>query len=244
MKSFQVVDTLLFDMDGTLTDLGTRWWMPFIRAIDKMKPDLDPNIKQSALEKILERVMKTEIGRNKLLKLNIFFKAIKDTEMTFREAIKAIRLVRRDPLAFKELIPLEGVKEVLDILHGRGYKMALVTSAGDKTVERAKDELGILREFDVHITRNSVKRIKPYPEPILKACELLGKNPETCVMIGDFPQDIQAGKLAGTKTVAILGVNAKYTKENIKILEPDLTLNSIGELVPIFLGPPEFAKTD
>ena len=242
MKSFQVVDTLLFDMDGTLTDLGTRWWMPFFRAIDKLKPDLDPAIKQEALETILGRVMATEMGRNKLLKLTIFLKAIKDTQMTYREGYKAIRLVRKDPLAFKELIPLDGVKEVLETLHSRGYKLALVTSAGDKTVARAKDKLNILHEFDVIVTRNSVKKIKPFPEPILLACETLGKNPETCVMIGDFPQDIQAGKLAGTKTVAILGVNAKYTKESIKKLEPDVTLNSIGELLPIFLGPPEFSK--
>jgi len=34
MKSFQVVDTLLFDLDGTLTDLGTRMWIPFFRAFD------------------------------------------------------------------------------------------------------------------------------------------------------------------------------------------------------------------
>ena len=244
MKPFQVIDTLLFDLDGTLTDLGTRWWMPFFRAIDILKPDLDPALKQEALETILGRVMRTEMGRNKLLKLTMFLKAIKDTKMTYREGFKAIQLVRKDPVAFRELVPLEGVKEVLEILHERGYKLALVTSAGDKTVEQAKKAIDILHEFDVLITRNSVKRIKPYPEPILKACEILEKKPETCAMIGDFPQDIQAGKLAGTKTVAILGVNAKYTKESIRKLEPDITLNSIGELLPIFLGPPEFAKTN
>ncbi|TFG09915.1 hypothetical protein EU534_01585, partial [Candidatus Heimdallarchaeota archaeon] len=120
MKSFQVIDTLLFDMDGTLTDLGTRWWMPFFRAVDILKPDLDPAVKQEALEKVLERVMSTEIGRNKLLKLTMFLKAIKDTKMTFREGIKAIKLVRKDPLSFKEIVPLEGVKEVLATLQKRG----------------------------------------------------------------------------------------------------------------------------
>lgn len=242
MKSFQVVDSLLFDLDGTLTDLGTRWWMPFFRAIDKMKPDLDPKVKQKALETILTRVMQTEMGRNKLLKISMFLKAKKDTKMTFRDIIKAIRLVRKDPLAFKELIPLEGVKEVLETLRNRDYKLALVTSAGDKTVARAKTKIDILNKFDVLVTRNTVKKIKPYPEPILHACEKLHKKPETCAMIGDFPQDIQAGKLAGTKTVAILGVNGKYTKESIRKLEPDVTLNSIGELLPLFLGPPKFFR--
>jgi len=242
MKSFQVIDTLLFDMDGTLTDLGTRWWMPFFRAVDKLKPDHDREKRQAAFEKVLGRVMATEMGSSKWLKFHLFRKSIKDSEFSYLDAFRALRLVRKDPLAFKEIVPLDGVKEVLETLHSRGYKLALVTSAGDKTVNRAKKELDILHKFDVMVTRNSVKKIKPYPDPVLYACEKLNKHPETCVMIGDFPQDIQAGKLAGTKTVAILGVNGKYTKDSLRKLEPDVTLNSIGELLPLFLGPPEFAK--
>jgi len=240
MKSFQVVDTLFFDMDGTLTDLGKRWWEPFFRAMDKLKPDHDREKRQEVFEKILGRVMETEMERSKLLKISLFFRAKKESGLSLRDAYKGMKLVRSDPLAFKEIVPLEGVEEVLNTLQSRGYKMALVTNAGDKTVARAKKKLSILNSFDVIVTRNTVKRIKPDPEPILYACEALNKHPETCVMIGDFPQDIQAGKAAGTKTVAILGVNAKYTKESIRKLEPDVTLSSIGELLPLFLGPPDF----
>ena len=240
MKSFQVVDTLFFDMDGTLTDLGKRWWEPFFRAMEKLKPDHDREKRQEAFEKVLGRVLETKMGRSKLLKVKLFFNAIKDSEASLIDAYRAMKLVRKDPLAFKEIVPLEGVEEVLNTLQSRGYKMGLVTNAGDKTVARAKKKLSILNSFDVLVTRNTVKKIKPDPEPLLYACKALNKHPETCVMIGDFPQDIQAGKATGTKTIAILGVNAKYTKESIKKLEPDVTLSSIGELLPLFLGPPDF----
>ncbi len=240
MKPFQVVDTLFFDLDGTLTDLGKRWWEPFFRAMDKLKPDHDREKRQEVFEKLLGRVMDTEMGWSKFLKISLFFSVKKDSGLSLRDAYKTMKLVRADPLAFKELVPLEGVEEVLTTLKSRGYKMALVTNAGDKTVARAKKKLSILNSFDVLVTRNTVKRIKPDPEPVLYACEALNKHPEKCVMIGDFPQDIQAGKAAGTKTVAILGVNGKYTKESIKKLEPDVTLYSIGELLPLFLGPPDF----
>ena len=53
-------------------------------------------------------------------------------------------------------------------------------------------------------------------------------------MIGDSPQDIQAGKAAGTKTVAILGVNGKYTKDILVQLKPDVLLESIHELPELF----------
>jgi len=39
MTSLKDVDTLLFDMDGTLTDLWKRYRDPFFRAIDKIKPN-------------------------------------------------------------------------------------------------------------------------------------------------------------------------------------------------------------
>ncbi len=240
MKSFQVVDTLFFDMDGTLTDLGKRWWEPFFRALDKLYPDFDREKRQHVFEKTLIRVMETEQDKSKLLKIGLFIKVTKDTGLGFFKAFKALKAIRSDPLAFKELVPLEGVAEVLETLQSRGYKMALVTSAGDDTVNKAKEKLEILKTFDVIVTRNTVKRIKPDPEPLLHACEVLNKHPQTCVMIGDFPQDILAGKLAGTKTVAILGVNAKFTQDQIKKFEPDVTLNSIGELLPLFLGPPDF----
>ncbi|MCG3220902.1 MAG: HAD family hydrolase, partial [Candidatus Heimdallarchaeota archaeon] len=148
MKSFQVVDTLLFDMDGTLTDLGKRWWEPFFRALDKLKPEHDEQKKQEAFEKVLSRVMEVEMGHAKILKLKMFFKAIKDSEASLLEVYRVMKLVRKDPLAFKEIVPLEGVAEVLETLQSRGYKLALVTNAGDKTVGRAKKALDILNKFD------------------------------------------------------------------------------------------------
>ncbi|MHA1347755.1 MAG: HAD family hydrolase [Candidatus Heimdallarchaeaceae archaeon] len=237
MKSFQVVDTLLFDLDGTLTDLGKRWWEPFFRAFDKLKPDHDKQKKQEVFEKVLTRVMEAGMGRAKIMKLKIFLKTIKDAEASLLDVYRLMKMVRKDPLAFKELVPLEGVAEVLETLQSRGYKMALVTNAGDKTVGRAKKALDILNKFDFIVTRNSVKKIKPSPEPILLVCKFLNKQPGTCAMIGDFPPDVRAGKAAGTKTIAILGVNAKYTQDKIRESEPDVTLFSIGELLHLFPGP-------
>jgi pyrophosphatase PpaX len=237
MKSFQVVDTLLFDLDGTLTDLGKRWWEPFFRAYDKLKPDHDKQQKQEVFEKVLVRVMEAGMRSAKIMKLKIFLKTIKDSKASLLDVYRLMKMVRKDPLAFKELVPLEGVAEVLETLQSRGYKRALVTNAGEKSVGRAKEALDILNKFDFIVTRNSVKKIKPSPEPILLACKALNKQPGTCAMIGDFPPDIRAGKAAGTKTIAILGVNAKYTQDKIRELEPDVTLFSIGELLHLFPGP-------
>ncbi len=236
MKTFHDVDTLLFDMDGTLTDLGKRWYDPFFRAYDELRPDVDQTKKREVFENTLIGVMETQMGSHKMLKLQMFWQATRDLGLSFIDTYRALKFLRKDPLAFKDIHPLDGVEEVLKTLQDRGYKLALVTSAGDDTVSKAKIKLKMLNSFDVIVTRNSVKRIKPYPDAIFFASEKLGKDPSSCVMIGDFPQDVQAGKNAGTKTIAILGLNAKYTKERLIEKNPDALLTSIQELPALLPG--------
>jgi phosphoglycolate phosphatase len=51
------------------------------------------------------------------------------------------------------------------------------------------------------VSGDQVKRSKPAPDSLLKACKNLGTKPEHCVYIGDAPRDIEAGKAAGMRTV-------------------------------------------
>ncbi|MHA1407329.1 MAG: HAD family hydrolase [Candidatus Heimdallarchaeaceae archaeon] len=234
MQPLREVNTLLFDMDGTLTDLWIRYRAPFFRAIFEVKPDFDEEKLISTFERILADFMKTTEGRSKILKLSIFLRARRELGISLIDTYRIIRILLADPMSFREIVPLEGVERVLETLHSRGYKLALVTSAGDKTVNKAKEKVKMLESFDVIVTRNTVKRIKPHVDALLYACKFLGKRPEECVMIGDFPQDVQAGKKAGTKTIAILGKNRKYTEKEIKKLEPDIIIETISELLDLF----------
>ena len=234
MNTFQNIDTLLFDMDGTLTNLGKRYWEPFFRAMDKLKPDHDRERRQEVFEKTLMTVVENSFGSSRIIKIIAFLKAFKDSDLSLIDVYRGMKLVRKDPLAFREVEPLDGVEEILNLLHSRGYKLALVTNASDDTLKIAKKELKALKKFDAIITRNMVKKIKPYPESILKAIKKLKKDPKTCVMIGDFPQDVKAGKAAGIKTIAILGDNRKYTEKEIRSLNPDLVLDYFPELLICF----------
>ena len=228
------VDTLLFDMDGTLTDLWKRYRDPFYRAINKIKPDHDKKRLQKVFEKTVTEFLTTFEGNKILITLKLFRKSRKEMGGSLIDTFRIIKIVLSDHMAFRDVEPLEGVKNTLEILQKRGYRLALVTNASDKTVDVAKEKLKILKSFDVLVTRNTVKRIKPYPEGILYVCEQLKKDPSMCAMIGDFPQDVQAGKNAGTRTIAILGDNGKYTEEEIRLLNPDAILESFQELLEIF----------
>jgi pyrophosphatase PpaX len=234
MESLKEVDTLMFDMDGTLTNLWIRYRDPLFRALDKYRPDHDKEKLFDVFERILADFLTTSEGNSRFLKFKTFQKSRKAMGGSLLDTYRVLKIVFSDPMAFREIVPLEGVESTLETLQKRGYKLALVTSAGDKTVGFAKEKLKILNSFDVLVTRNTVKKIKPYPDGIFYACEKLQRNPEKCVMIGDFPQDIQAGKNAGTKTIAILGDNKKYTEEKLKSTNPDLILETFSDLLQVF----------
>jgi phosphoglycolate phosphatase len=54
------------------------------------------------------------------------------------------------------------------------------------------------------ISGDSCAHNKPHPEPILCACRDLGVTPADTVYVGDAARDMQAGRAAGTATVAAL----------------------------------------
>jgi HAD superfamily hydrolase (TIGR01509 family) len=49
-----------------------------------------------------------------------------------------------------------------------------------------------------------VERPKPDPIGVLMACAVLGEDPMNCVIIGDTPDDIKAGKAGGLHAWGVL----------------------------------------
>ncbi len=101
MNAFQNIDTLLFDMDGTLTNLGKRYWEPFFRAIEKLKPDHDREKRQEVFERTLMTVVQNSFGSSRIIKIKTFLKAFKDSDLSLIDVYRGMKLVRKDPLAFR-----------------------------------------------------------------------------------------------------------------------------------------------
>ncbi len=82
--------------------------------------------------------------------------------------------------------------------------MGLVTTRGRQTTEQFLTDQGLLDLFEVIVTRDDVRRLKPHPEPILQAMEKLGAEPERCVMVGDTSVDVMAARAANINSIAVL----------------------------------------
>eukprot|EP01061_Rhynchopus_euleeides_P025277 TRINITY_DN4081_c0_g1_i1.p1 TRINITY_DN4081_c0_g1~~TRINITY_DN4081_c0_g1_i1.p1 ORF type:complete len:260 (+),score=117.33 TRINITY_DN4081_c0_g1_i1:63-782(+) len=99
------------------------------------------------------------------------------------------------------LIPAKGV---LQELHRRCEgRVAVVTGRPRKDCEFFLDRFDIGR-FVAHTVCMEDGPLKPAPNKVLRACELLDVDPSETMMVGDTPDDVLAAVRAGSRAVGTL----------------------------------------
>ena len=92
-----------------------------------------------------------------------------------------------------------GVPEMLARLGGR---KSTATTKGTPTTRLVLEQFGLIRHFD-HVQGTDGFPAKPEPDVVLKSIAVFGARPEDCLLIGDAPADMEAGRRAGVKTCAV-----------------------------------------
>jgi phosphoglycolate phosphatase len=118
-----------------------------------------------------------------------------------------------------------GVVEALVALDAR---KTTATTKGTNGSRAILDQFGLLPYFD-HVQGTDGFPCKPAPDVILRGIEALGVDPKDCLMVGDAPSDIAAGKRAGVKTCATRYGYGK--QEELARLEPDYWISDLRELL-------------
>jgi len=117
-----------------------------------------------------------------------------------------------------------GVAEGLAALGGR---KSTATTKGSPTTRAVLEQFGLLQFFD-HVQGTDGFPCKPAPDVIFTALAALGAKPEDCLLVGDSPADMEAGKRAGVKTCA---VRYGYGKnEEMARFTPDYWVDDLREL--------------
>jgi HAD superfamily hydrolase (TIGR01549 family) len=101
-----------------------------------------------------------------------------------------------------EVRPLEGARELIEDLKGRGHHVVLASSAKPEEVDRYIDMLDARDLADAWTTSGDVERTKPEPDLVNSALEKIGGGP--AVMVGDSVYDCEAARNAGVETIAVL----------------------------------------
>ena len=121
---------------------------------------------------------------------------------------------------------MPGALEALDAL--KDYPLAICTNKPQVTTLAVLGAFGALDRFAVILGGGELPVFKPDPLPMRTIAERLHCAPETLVMVGDGPQDIEAGKSVGAFTIGVRGGIA--APERLLASDPDLVLHSLWEL--------------
>ena len=108
----------------------------------------------------------------------------------------------------------EGMAELTDELERRGIKWGIVTNKPHRYTVPLMQALGYADRAAFLISGDTCANAKPHPEPLLKACQIIGVTPAQCLYLGDDPRDMQAANAAGMRGI-IAGYG--YISENAQL---------------------------
>ena len=204
------IDTVLFDLDGTLLNTKPLIDKSFIHTFEHFRPDY----------KLSDEELDSFFGPT----LYQTFSSYSNDE----EEIQAMIQFYRDfnvPNHDSMVSPFPQAKETVKDLHKKGIKVGVVSSKKTDLVMHGLEIFGMLEYMDIVIGADEVKNHKPAPDGILLAKEKL--NSKNVLYVGDTKNDIIAGKNASVKTCGVL-----YIKDPSIMLEvaPDYVINKLSEI--------------
>ncbi|WP_435923346.1 pyrophosphatase PpaX [Paenibacillus sp. DYY-L-2] len=218
-----MINTVLFDLDGTIIDTNELIISTFLHVLDKHFPG-QPYTREQIIPHMgmtLEQQMQIFSGRDEVSGLITDYRSFNNLHHD--------EMVREFP----------HVNEVIRTLHERGIKLGIVTTKIRPTTLRALEMFGLKKYMDAIVTVQDVENPKPHPEPVLTAIRQLGADPTRTLMVGDSAADIQSAKAAGVKAAGVA-----WSLKGVEVLqkyEPDYILQDMTDLFGV-LGWENVAK--
>jgi N-acetyl-D-muramate 6-phosphate phosphatase len=185
-----MIQAVLFDLDGTFADTA---------------PDLGFAVNQMRISRGLPPVADektrpvTSSGARGLLAAGFGitpdhadYAAMRDEFLNIYEA----NLCRETRL-------FDGMAELVDELESRRLTWGIVTNKAERFALPLMRLLGYSARAACIIGGDTTGKLKPHPEPLYAAARAIRIAPANCVYVGDDERDVQAGRTAGMKTLAV-----------------------------------------
>jgi HAD superfamily hydrolase (TIGR01662 family) len=229
---------ILFDLGGTLM-YAQNPWKPFEARADEALADrlrtLGVDIPSSFAAEFRERVTEYYEEREQSLFETTYFSVVRGmliergftqiTEAVIRSALDALFSVTQENWALEEDAVL-----TLKLLESAGYRMGLVSNAGDnQDVFRLVERFRIEPYFDFILTSAACSYRKPHPRIFELALTHWNIPAQDTVMIGDtLEADILGAHNAGLYSIWVTR-RAHHADERPRI-QPDLSVSTLLEI--------------
>ncbi|WP_274648527.1 HAD-IA family hydrolase [Paenibacillus humicola] len=182
------IRTMLFDLDGTILDTNELIIETFLQVLKDIVP---PEFGREHIIPGMGLPLTDQMQR---------FSGLEDVTGLIA-AYRDVNLRLHDDY----VKPFGDVAEVLAKLRKAGVGLGIVTTKMELTTLRGLKFTGLDGFFEraAIVTLDDVERLKPHPEPVLKAMQALGAEPDSTMMIGDSPVDMEAAEAAGVIPVGV-----------------------------------------
>ncbi len=217
----QVLEAVIFDMDGTLVDSERVSQEAWKRAARDLGIELPGELIRSFIGRTAPSVhalMAGYLGGDDELAKECFrlhlvhFDQICETDLTLmpgaREALDELHAAGY-PLALatstyrSKAIPRLDRFGALDELHAAGYPLALATSTYRSKAIPRLDRFGLRDMFASITTGDEIENGKPAPDIFLLAAERMGVAPARCAVIEDSHNGVRSGHAAGAQVFMV-----------------------------------------
>lgn len=131
----------------------------------------------------------------------------------------------------KDLVPalFPHVRETLSALKDRGFILTVASSRSSASLNGFLRDMGIADYISFVLGVDNVTFAKPHPEPVLRTLEEFGVDASEAIVVGDMPVDIQMGKAAGTRTIAVTYGNA--SREALEEAGANIIIDDFSKLL-------------
>lgn len=209
-----MIEAIIFDMDGVLVDSE-----PFHIEIEKRQFERNKVI-VSAEEHHNYMGMASDVMWRTIVhkhQLNIPVEELIDQNRT--ESIRYFSELATIPV-------MPGLIELLEMLKGKNYPMAVASSSFPEIIELILKKTELRDYFRVVVSSQEAGQSKPEPDVFLLAAKKLGVPPTNCIVIEDSFNGIAAAHAANMHCVAYQGPGSNPQQQN----EADAVITSFDQL--------------
>lgn len=221
MSAGELADaTVVFDLDGTLVDSAP----DLVRALN-LTLDLEglPNVKVAVARNMVGQ------GARVLIERAAALSGVSYSSERLDQLTRAFIDFYRADIA-RESQPFPGVFDALDLLAGRGAKLAVCTNKRTDLSIQLLGELGFGDRFSAIVGADAVTDKKPHPDHFRAAVTRAGGTVRRALMVGDTAADVASARGAGAP-VAVVAFG--YCEGGAEKLGADALLHRYSELPPV-----------
>lgn len=185
------IEAVLFDLDGTLADTAP-----------DLAHALNETLRRFGREPLPFERIRPVVSHGGIALIRLGF-GLEPDQPGFEDRRRFLLEVYLDNVC-RETVLFDGMDRVLAELEARAIPWGVVTNKPSWLTDPLLLAMGLVGRAGAVVSGDTCAERKPHPLPIEHACRLMRVSPGQSIYVGDALRDMEAGRAAGTRTVAAL----------------------------------------